>query len=182
MRRGLSLAEVLISLALISVMLALVALLCRDLTRDRGTRARVDSQSQLDLGLLRLGQEWKSATHVNTPLPGASSGQFVMLRANTNMESDPPQPGDRLPMPLPTPPLATWNSDDPGQQVKLRYDVDGQGLVRQALPGGAKTVRLAGAKQMSCRFLNDGRLQADFQLQLEGRSLQRSLTILVPVL
>ena len=183
MKRGISLAEVLISLALISVMLALVALLCRDLARDRGTRARVDSQSQLDLGLLRLGQEWKSAIHINAPLPGASSNQLVMLRADSDLENEPAQPADRLPMPLPTPPLASWNSDDPSQQVKLRYDVDGVlGLVRQPLPGGAKTVRLSGVGQMSCRFLNDGRLQADFQVSLEGRSLQRSLTVLVPVL
>ena len=183
MKRGISLAEALISLGLISVMLALLALLCRDLARDRGTRARVDSQSQLDLGLLRLGQEWKSAVHVNAPVPGATSNQLIMMRADTELEHEPPQPSDRLPMPLPTPALASWNSDDSSQQVKLRYAVDGVlGLLRQTVPGGVKTVRLAGVEQMSCRFLTDGRLQADFQVELEGRSLQRSLTILVPVL
>ena len=181
-RAGMSLAEVLICLALISVMLALVALLCRDLGRDQGSRARVDSQAQLDIGLLRLAQEWKAVLRVVSPVAGASSTYLVVLRADPAAESEPPTPGDRLPLPLPTPPLAGFNSQDPAHHLSLRYDVEpGLGLVRHPLPGGEKTLRLAGAEAMTCRWLNDGRLQADFELVLEERKLRRSLTLLVPL-
>ena len=181
-KRGMSLAEVLICLALISVMLAMVALLCRDLGRDRASRAKVDAQSQLDLGLLHLAQEWKSIIRVTTPLPAATSSTLVVVRPDPALESDPPQAGDRLPYPLPTPALASWDSDDPAQQTKLRYEVDPQlGLVRRTLPAGIKIVRLAGARDMTCHWLADGRLQAEFELVLEQRPIQRRLTLLVPV-
>ncbi|MBN9417687.1 hypothetical protein ABS71_15335 [bacterium SCN 62-11] len=181
-RGGISLAEVLICLALISVMLALVALLCRDLGRDQGSRSRIDSQAQLDVGLLRLAQEWKAVLRVVTPAAGASSPQLVVLRPDPAAESQPPGPGDRLPLPVPTPVPASFDSQDPARQISLRYDVEaGSGLVRHLLPGGEKTLRLAGVETMNCRWLTDGRLQADFELVLEERRLQRSLTVLVPL-
>lgn len=181
-QRGMSLAEVLICLALISVMLALVALLCRDLNRDQSSRAKIDSQSQLDVGLLRLAQEWKAVLRVVTPVAGSSSAQLVVLRADPNAENEPPAPGDRLPMPLPTPPLASFNSQDPVHQLSLRYEVEpGLGLMRHPLSGGEKTLRLSGVESMNCRWLSDGRLQADFQVTLEERRLQRTLAVLVPL-
>lgn len=172
-----SLAEVLICLGLISVMLALVALLCRDLGRDQGSRARVDSQSQLDLGLLRLGQEWKAVLRVTAIGPS-----LVVVRPDPNFENEPPSPSDRLPLPLATPPPLSFNGDDPAQQITLRYDVEPElGLVRHPLPAGEKTLRLAGVRQMSCRWLTDGRLQADFEVFVEERTLRRSLAVLVPL-
>lgn len=181
-RRAMSLAEVLICLALLSVMLALVALLCRDLGRDQGSRARVDAQSQLDLSLVRLAQEWKTALQVTTPASGATSAHLVMTRRDPACESEPPAPADRLPLPVPTPPPLVFDSQDPSQVLALRYDVESElGLVRHPLPSGEKSVRLNGVRQMSCRWLSDGRLQADFEVYLEERTLRRSMVVLVPL-
>lgn len=172
-----SLAEVLICLGLISVMLALVALLCRDLGRDQGSRARVDAQGQLDLGLLRLGQEWKAVLRVTAIAPN-----LVVVRRDPIFENDPPSPSDRLPLPLATPPPSSFSGDNPAHQVSLRYQIEpGVGLVRHPLPSGEKRLRLSGVRHMNCRWLTDGRLQADFEVFLENRSLRRSLAVLVPL-
>ncbi|MBS2040333.1 hypothetical protein JST97_35425 [bacterium] len=170
MRRGVSLGETLITLALMSVMFSLVALFCSDLRRDFQVDQKADRESEVLASLLRLSQELKSASQLVLPRPSQPAQEVVFRRLNPSLT---------WPDPVPLPPPLTW--DLSGQQQEIRYFLD-QGLVRQDRLSGQSLTYLSGVQSCDAQLLPDGRLQMLLNIRLEERQQSFRLLTRLPLL
>lgn len=176
-RRGLSLGEAMVSMALMLVVMAAVAGVCRDVSRISNFTSKKDRAVALELRMLDVARECSEGREWLAPLPSstAPSAEVRFRKLDPRQSHDPPQNGDRLPAAVPRPPLASWDGFAAPLQVTVRYHYSNDGLQRNGVP--VAPVR----SDFACRRLPDGRLQIDYSY-LEGTEVvSRSLAVL-PVL
>lgn len=151
-----------VSLALFSVMLGLVALFGREFRRDSSVDQGYQRKLEIAAARSRFSAELRSAREWLSPLPGPA----VSWRRGRS--------GRVWPDPL-LPAPAGWSSAS--DQETVTYRVAG-GLVREV--AGITELCLSGVRTLLVRRLNDGRLEV--RLELEERPTTEVWQMELPLL
>ncbi|MEW6282899.1 MAG: hypothetical protein AB1758_30080 [Candidatus Eremiobacterota bacterium] len=167
-RRGVSLAEALISLLLIALALGLVAGIVREFSSLMTFSSKKDrALSAAQLGLVRMRDESLQALELLSP----DTGPSAVLRFRRLS----PLAAGRLPIPVPTPAPATWNPFPPADLIVVRYEVSNRSLFRE-IEGRSERLELAGeVESLSCRLTSSR--PANLQLTLTLQDGKRTVAL-----
>ncbi|MEW6278574.1 MAG: hypothetical protein AB1758_08140 [Candidatus Eremiobacterota bacterium] len=153
-RRGTSLAEIILTSALVLLVIGLVATLVREYRRVSTHTRFQDASLRSAMALRLVREELKEAVEVLQP-PDGSGGIFSVVefdRLDPDTTTRVPGawgPGTGLrgapgPWPTPTPsPPAVWDPRDPADLIRVRYAVSNRQLLRTVTGPGAQTQLMA---------------------------------------
>jgi prepilin-type N-terminal cleavage/methylation domain-containing protein len=151
MRRGVSLAELLLTLALMSVAMAILASLFRAAARSMMHTEQKDVQVRGAIsGVQHVRQDLESAINITTPAAGASADTLAMVRLT-------PFAHNYGTLPL----LAAgslWQPHPNAYRWTVGYSLSGGALIRDVQPQGGSAFQSTVAEQLSgfsCALLND---------------------------
>lgn len=154
-RQGASLLEVMVTMLLIGLGLAVVGSIVKDYSSyNRNLLSSNDSTRNAQMAVLTIVQEVEQATVITSPAPSGvgSALDFVRWRPTSVENID-----VTLPMPRPATPI--WQ---PGlePQLKVRYEIMGNDLVRRVLSGGSsgQSIVLRGCQDFEVRRQDDSSL------------------------
>lgn len=148
-RKGVSLAEVVLTSFLVFMVLGVIAALVRQY-REVSAHSRLqDASLRSALGLQQVANEAKEATAMITPPPGAG-GIF------SSVEFDRIDPNDttRFPSPVPSPLPLTY--DPRGPLMRVRYTLDAGELVRFVQVGASVSRQLIAENALGFTAENQG--------------------------
>lgn len=172
-RKGLSLAEVVLTSFLVFMVLGVIAALVRQY-REVSTHTRLqDASLRSALALQQAAAEVKEALVVITPPPGVG-GSYASL------EFDRLDPNDatRFPSPIPTP--ATFDPRTP--LMRVQYTVDAGELVRLVQVGATVSRQLIAENAVGFTAENQGTaIKLSLRVQEEKRqTVYEALTVVTP--
>lgn len=177
-RRGVSLGEALISLALFLVVLTAITAVARDVMRSQRFSAQKDRSMALELRLLEVARECAQAREWLEPLrnPGSTGQRLRFRKVNPRLNQEPPGGSDRLPATVPLPPLASWDGFAPAWLDEVDYQCSGGQLLRCGQPLAPLEA------DFRVTHLADGRLQIDYAYRDDQSALVRRTVYAFPVL
>ncbi|MEW6281115.1 MAG: hypothetical protein AB1758_21045, partial [Candidatus Eremiobacterota bacterium] len=172
-RRGVTIAEALLTLVLVAMLMGITAYLMAEYGRIlRFSAAKDNTWLAAQVGVQRAVGEVREAVAVLTPAAGATANELRFRKI------DPADP-TWLPTPIPSPAPATWDPYPPALLLEVCYRSDGQGtLIREVGPAGGAPVSTQavceGITGFRCDNPGDGTVVLILSVQEE--KLVRSLT------
>jgi hypothetical protein len=184
-RYAFTLLEALVTCFLISLIFtAAMLLINKSAEVIRFFNGHVNALSASETGLERMVSEAREGIHISLPAAGASSPGVADLQF---LKVNPAQQSVRLPNPLPIPLPASWNPDDPNQELSVHYHLESptQTLLRDVAPGagGATILSLpisTGVTAFGCYWQN-GSLMINLTVQVGETSRSLSAQVVCPV-
>ncbi|MEW6282916.1 MAG: hypothetical protein AB1758_30165 [Candidatus Eremiobacterota bacterium] len=155
-RRGLSLAEALISTFLLMTVLAVVALLANQYSRVVRSSHHKSVGRQVALSLLTIRSDLEAGVEVVTPTLGGGPSDLRFFRVDTG---DP----DRFPAtiePTPDPGPDPWLPTDPSYLTDVVYTLQNGDLIRELdPPGGDASVVASEVNDFSARSVGPDQIE-----------------------
>lgn len=118
MKRGFTLLETMVTLFMIGVMMLIVSGLVKDIRQESVANKDYDQRLGAHQALERVCLALRSCYQVDEPASGSSS----RLKLSS---WDPDENSARLPLPLPTPPGASWNPVATGWRMERTFEISG---------------------------------------------------------
>jgi len=171
-RRGLSLVEVLATLFLFSICLAVISqLLANSQQAMKHSRGQDRSVQAALVTLNDLRDEVKEATTLVVPASAAVATTLELSKANPNIA--------RFPNPLPAVAPTGWTLFPSGSLVTVRYKVVAGALVREIVSGlpVASYTMTEGISDLKTRLLAGGNVE----ISIEVMEQQKNQTLLTSV-
>jgi prepilin-type N-terminal cleavage/methylation domain-containing protein len=166
-KRGFTLLEALVSLALVLVVLGTVAAICRGVWRSQSFAAKKDLDLTTEIAMLGVARECAEAREWLSP-PGS---EVRLRKLNPLVSHDPPRDSDRLPaQPLPLP--TSW-SDDPGLRLQVRYYLQAGRLWRQQASDDPWEIA-----EINADFQADRQADGRITLRYSYAQSKRSITVM----
>lgn len=182
MRRAFTLVETIICLGLMGLLMSLLAMLVGDswrVMKKVGQREhRLYAAGQAVDGIAR---DLRSAVAVVSPISGTPA-TVVEVRKVDPWADQRVWPNQRLPLPIPSPPPASWRPHADPVMVTVRYEVAGDGLQRTTTPasGVPEVIEVVrGLGGLSCDFTGTDTVLVSTSVTQDGQVYRLSTEALL---